>query len=63
VIIYAYQHVRLLPPESLVVNQSVLRSREPTLLCNQVTGSRIEAIVETWRRNVGMDGTFPLLQE
>jgi hypothetical protein len=36
VIIYAYQHVRLLPPESLVVNQSVLRSGEPTLLCNQV---------------------------
>ena len=32
----AYQHVRLLPPESLVVNQSVLRSREPTLLCNQM---------------------------
>jgi len=31
VIMYAYQHVRLLPPESLVVNQSVLRSREPTL--------------------------------
>jgi SAM-dependent methyltransferase len=31
-----YQHVRLFPPESLVVNQSVLGSGEPTLLCNQV---------------------------
>jgi len=28
--------LQLLPPKSLVVNQSVLRSREPTLLCNQV---------------------------
>ena len=35
-IIHTYQNVRLLPPGSLVVNQSVLRSREATLLCNQV---------------------------
>ena len=32
-IIYSYNHhVRLLPPEQLVVNQSLLESREPTLL-------------------------------
>src|SRR5262249_24491001 len=38
VIIYSYNHhVRLLPPERLVVNQSIPGSREPTLLCNQVT--------------------------
>ena len=47
VIIYSYQHVRLLPPESVVVNQSVLRSREPTLLCNQV---------ESWY------GKFPVMR-
>jgi len=37
VIIYSYNHhVRLLPPERLVINQSILGSREPTLLCHQV---------------------------
>jgi hypothetical protein len=46
VIIYAYQHVRLLPPESLVVNQSVLRSRGPTLLCNQVPVVRSSAKID-----------------
>jgi hypothetical protein len=36
VIIYAYQHVRLLPPSLWSSNnQSVLRSRGPTLLCNK----------------------------
>ncbi len=37
VIIYAYQHVRLLSPEPLVVKQpKFTRIKEPTLLCNQV---------------------------
>jgi hypothetical protein len=37
VIIYAYQHVRLLPPEPVVVKQpKFTRVEEPTLLCNQV---------------------------
>src|SRR5580693_6211597 len=37
VIIYAYQHVRLLPPNLWSSsNQSLLGSRESTLLCNQV---------------------------
>src|SRR5215470_1770107 len=37
VIIYSYNHhVRLLPPERLVVNQSILGSREPTLLCHHL---------------------------
>jgi hypothetical protein len=37
VIIYSdNHHVRLLPPERLVVNQSLLGSREPTLLCHHL---------------------------
>jgi hypothetical protein len=37
VIIYAYHHVRLLPPEPLVVKQpKCTQVEEPTLLCNQV---------------------------
>jgi hypothetical protein len=42
VIIHAYNdHVRLLSPEPLVVNNhSLLGSKEPTLLCNQVKSAR-----------------------
>ena len=47
VIIYAYQHVRLLPPESLVVNQSVLRSREPTLLLQSMGPVSDNALIGT----------------
>jgi hypothetical protein len=37
VVIYAYQHVRLLSPEPMVVTQpQSTRVEEPTLLCNQV---------------------------
>jgi len=37
VIIYAYHHVRLLPPEPFVVKQpQFTRVKEPTLLCNHV---------------------------
>jgi hypothetical protein len=42
VIIYAYQHVRLLPPKPLVIKQpKFTRVKEPTLLCNQVLFSSI----------------------
>jgi hypothetical protein len=41
VIIYSYNHhVRLLPPERLVVNQSLLGSKESTLLCHQLPASK-----------------------
>jgi hypothetical protein len=37
VVIYAYQHVRLLSPEPLVVKQpQSTRVEEPTLLCNHL---------------------------
>ena len=52
VIIYAYQHVRLLPPEPLVVKQlEFTRVEEPTLLCNQVP--RLFPAIKPERRPLG----------
>src|SRR5215467_1341495 len=46
VIIYSYNHhVRLLPPERLVVNQSILGSREPTLLCHHLRAPKSTSAV------------------
>jgi hypothetical protein len=53
VIIYSYnRHVRLLPPERLVVNQSILGSREPTLLCHHLGASTWDcAAIRKKRKN------------